>query len=318
MTSGSFVVSVEDAGTRVDLFLTHRYPQESRSAIQKWFEKGAILVNRLSVKPSYKLHTGDQIEVMSEPSDPHAGENEQLIPWDFPLEILYEDDSFLAVNKPPHTVVHPGAGSSQHTIAHAAVHYLPSLRNVGHPQRPGIVHRLDKETSGVLLLAKTQAAYFQFTAIFKNRQIRKHYRAAVFGVVKAGHGRIEKALGRDPLNRQKISVRARKSRAAITLYDVMRQLPFGALLDVEILTGRTHQIRVHLSSENHPIIGDAKYGGANWNRIPDTTLRNQLTQGGFFGLHAFSLEFNHPDTGVPLRLEAPVPPSWNWLQNAVM
>jgi 23S rRNA pseudouridine1911/1915/1917 synthase len=312
MTSRSYLISDENAGTRIDLFLTLKYPQESRSSIRKWFDRGAVLVNGLPVKPAHRLHAGDQIEVEIQPSSKTA-ETDSVLPWNFPLEILYEDETFLAINKPSHTVVHPGAGASQHTIAHAVTHHFPAIREVGHPLRPGIVHRLDKETSGVLLLAKTQAAYFQFTAIFKNRLIRKHYRAVVFGQLHQRHGRIEKALGRDPLNRQKISVRARKSRPAVTLYNVMRQLDFGAVLDVEILTGRTHQIRVHLSSENHPIIGDVKYGGGNWNRIPDAILRNQLKQSGFFGLHAFAVEFNHPVTNLPVRIQAPVPRTWNWM-----
>ena len=129
--------------------------------------------------------------------------------------------------------------------------------------------------------------------------------------MKASHGRIEKPLGRDPSNRKKISIRARKARPAVTIYDVIKRLDFGALLDVEILTGRTHQVRVHLSSENHPIIGDTKYGGASWNRILDMNLRNQLKRSGFFGLHAFSLEFEHPLTARNLYVEAPLPHTWN-------
>jgi 23S rRNA pseudouridine1911/1915/1917 synthase len=311
MTTRAFVVSGENAGTRIDLFLTQQYPDESRSAIQKWFNQNLILVNSHPAKPSYKLHSGDQI-VVKTTELVIAGER-ALVPWNFALEILYEDDALLGINKPAHIVVHPGAGVFDHTIVHAALHHYPEIVYVGHPRRPGVVHRLDKETSGVLLLAKQQDAYLRMTEMFKNRKIRKHYKAAVYGQMQNEQGRIEKPLGRDPVNRKKISIRARKTRSAVPLYKVTSQFSFGALLDVEILTGRTHQIRVHLSSENHPIIGDSKYGGGNWNRIPDADLRNQLRKSGFFGLHAFSLDFNHPSTGEPLHIEAPLPKIWSTL-----
>ncbi len=310
MTSRSFVVSGEDAGSRIDRYLTHHQQQESRSAIQKWFDRNLVLVNGHSVKPAYKLHSGDSIEVHVPSSEKAPVE---LNSWDFPIDVLYQDKSILVINKPAHIVVHPGAGKSEYTIVQAALHHFPEIRNVGHPVRPGVVHRLDKETSGVLLLAKTQEAYLKLTALFKNRMIQKHYRAVVYGRMRSQHGRVEKALGRDPANRQKISIRARKGRPAITIYTVLKHLDFGELLDVEIMTGRTHQIRVHLASENHPIVGDSKYGGGNWNRISDVSLRNQLKQAGFFGLHAFSLEFDHPFTGKRIHVETPPSESWNAL-----
>ncbi|MCI0415139.1 RluA family pseudouridine synthase [bacterium] len=306
----SFVISVENAGIRIDRFLTQQYSQQSRSAIQKWFETGLVHVNDQTVKASYRLRDQDRIEVLDLPTE---DADVALSPWNFPLEILFEDQALLAINKPAHMVVHPGAGVGHHTVVHAALHHFPGIHTVGHPLRPGIVHRLDKETSGILLLAKTQEAYLRMTSLFKDRLIRKHYRAAVFGQMERKQGRIEKALGRDPSNRKKISVRARRARPAVTLYSVLQNYDFGSLLDVEILTGRTHQIRVHLSSEKHPILGDAKYGGGNWNRIQDAALRNRLKQTAFFGLHAFSLEFDHPMTGKHLYLEAPLPEIWTAL-----
>jgi 23S rRNA pseudouridine1911/1915/1917 synthase len=307
----SFLISGANTGIRIDRFLSEHYPNLSRSAIKKWFDNDEVRVNDHTVKASYKLRNQDRIEVLE-----HAAKDAEatgLSPWSFPLEILFEDDTLLAINKPAHMVVHPGAGVSHHTIVHAVLHYLPDIREVGHPIRPGIVHRLDKETSGILLFAKTQEAYLKMTSLFKDRLIRKHYRAAVFGRMEKAQGRIEKALGRDPSNRKKISIRARKARPAVTLYSVLQNYDFGSLLNVEILTGRTHQIRVHLSSENHPIVGDTKYGGGNWNRLQDVAQRNRLKQAAFFGLHAFSLEFDHPMTGQHLYMEAPLLEIWKAL-----
>jgi 23S rRNA pseudouridine1911/1915/1917 synthase len=311
MPARSFLISGENLGIRIDRFLTQHYQELSRSAIQKWFDNEKVRVNDHTVKASYKLRDQDRIEVVEDSAK--VSESIGLTPWNFPLEILFEDDAVLAINKPAHMVVHPGAGVSHHTIVHAVLHKVPGIREVGHPVRPGIVHRLDKETSGILLLAKTQEAYLKITSLFKDRLIRKHYRAVIFGRMEKMQGRIEKSLGRDPSNRQKISVRARRARPAVTLYSVLLNYDFGSLLDVEILTGRTHQIRVHLSSENHPILGDTKYGGGNWNRIQNVNQRNRLKQAAFFGLHAFSLDFDHPMSGEHLYLQAPLPQIWKEL-----
>jgi len=308
MKQRALLVSDAEAGIRLDVFLVHHLPAESRTAVQKQIEQGSVQVNGKPARPSRKLHAGDAVSAEFQET---SIETQSIEPWPLSLEILYEDHSLIAINKPAGIVTHPGAGRRTETLANALVWMRPEIKHVGHPLRPGIVHRLDKETSGVMIVARTDAAYHALTALFKHRAIEKHYRALAYGTFSKQEGKIDTPLGRDPGNRKKISTRARHSRSAITLYRVLLQFPFGALLDIKILTGRTHQIRVHLASESHPIVGDATYGGGNWNRIADPVLRASLLKSGFFGLHAFSLDFPHPLTNVPLHLEAPLPATWN-------
>ncbi len=310
MPRQSFTVSETDAGERLDRYLVRVLSLDSRAALQKAITAGSVVVNGHSAKASYRIHASDLIQVELAESQ---SEDLQLEPWKFPLEILYEDEHLIAIAKPAGIVTHPGAGNREKTLANAIISMRPQISRTGHPLRPGIVHRLDKETSGVLLLAKTQSVYHQLTTMFKKRSIEKHYRALAYGKFDRKAGRIDRALGRDPRNRQKISIRAKHSRAAVTNYEVLKQYDFAALLDVHIVTGRTHQIRVHLSSENHPIVGDTKYGGTNWNRIMDANLRAKLKDASFFGLHAFSLGFEHPFTKKQMYIEARLPEIWQKL-----
>ena len=307
MKQRSFLVSDVEAGTRLDIFLVRHLAAESRTVVQKQIERGDVLVNGNRTRPGHKLCAGDTVDTALREI---RTETESIEPWPERLEILYEDSSLLAINKPAGIVTHPGAGRRHETLANALIFQRPEIKNVGHPLRPGIVHRLDKETSGLMIVARTDPAYYALSAMFKNREIEKHYRALAYGTFSNREGTIDSRLGRDPGNRKKMSTRAKHSRSAVTLYRVLLQLAFGALLDVKLLTGRTHQIRVHLASERHPIVGDTTYGGGNWNRIADRKLRAFLRDSKFFGLHAFSLDFKHPLTGAPLHLEAPMPTTW--------
>ena len=308
MSKQQISVPQESAGERVDVFLFTRGIAPSRAAVQRLIERGDVRVDGVPVKASLRLRGGELLEV--DVSEDPLSAAERLQPWNFPLHIVHEDDALLAIEKPAGIVTHPGAGNRNETLANALVHLRPQLAAVGHPLRPGIVHRLDKETSGLMLIAKTEASYQALSRLFKDRSVEKHYRALAYGTFERKTGRIDKALGRDPKDRKKISVRARHSRSAVTLFKVLQQYDYAALLDVQILTGRTHQIRVHLSSENHPIVGDIRYGGGSWMRIPDPTLRADLKHRQFFGLHSFSLDFLHPITNQPLHLESPIPPTW--------
>jgi 23S rRNA pseudouridine1911/1915/1917 synthase len=310
MVKHKYVVQTPEEETRLDRFLVEKMESASRVLIQKWIEDGSVTVNAKSAKASHKLRRDDVIEIevpevrMAVPA---------VEPWDFKLEILYEDESLLAINKPSGVITHPGAGIHSNTIANAALFLRPAIGMVGHPLRPGIVHRLDKETSGALLLAKTMDAYYRLANMFKERKIEKHYRALAYGKFKQQTGRIDTSLGRDPADRKKISTRAKVSRSAVTDFRVMKQFEYAALLDVRILTGRTHQIRVHLSSVKHPVVGDRKYGGGDWNRIRDSKIRDQFLKNDFFGLHASCLTFDHPISGKKLTIEAPLPPIWSLL-----
>ena len=292
-----------DAGLRLDRVVANHCPQLSRTRVQELIASGLVLLNGKSAKDSHKVHAGDTIEVVPEPRPALRAEAESI-----PLDILYEDEDVIAVNKPAGMTVHAGAGNSHGTLVNALLGRGQSLSQSGDLLRPGIVHRLDKETSGVLLVAKNDFAHARLAEAFRERSIQKIYVALVQGVLKEEHGRIELAIARDPIRRTRmIAKRAallHHAREARTDWQVLTRIDSTTLLEVQLHTGRTHQIRVHFSALRHPVVGDTLYGAAGQLHIGRTSLPSL----GRNFLHAAKIAFAQPRTGQPIRLTAPLPP----------
>jgi 23S rRNA pseudouridine1911/1915/1917 synthase len=292
-------VTFDDAGARLDRFLTGVLAGVSRSQLQRLIASGHVRVDGLPARPSLRLRPGQSVSVeLPEPHEPHD-EAEAL-----PLAILYQDASLAVVVKPAGMVVHPGAGHERGTLVNALLHHLDDLSGIGRERRPGIVHRLDRGTSGLMVVAKTDAAHEALARQFRDRAIEKEYIALVWGAVVAGR-RIDAPIGRDPVQRKKMSARSRRSREAVTR--IVRAEPIGralTLVRVAIHTGRTHQIRVHLSAIGHPIVGDALYGGARRRVAGDLRAVTRLERP---FLHAARLAFRHPIDGRRMEFESPLP-----------
>jgi 23S rRNA pseudouridine1911/1915/1917 synthase len=268
--------------------------------LQRLIENEDVLVNGKVAKPSYKLREADEIEVelVAPPTDVFTPEN-------IPLDIVYEDDTLVVVNKPAGLVVHPSAGTPSGTLANALAYHFQQLP--GTSVRPGIVHRLDRDTSGLLVVAKTETALENLSDQFRDRSVYKSYVALVHGRVLSNTGKIDQPLARDRSNRTRMAV-VRGGRNALTLYRVRQTFDRFTLLDVELKTGRTHQIRVHLAWMKHPVVGDETYGGGRDNTIQDPRLRAGIRALNRHFLHAEKLGFKHPKTGEFVKFEAPLPP----------
>jgi len=295
----SFKIGPDQVGARLDTYLASQVEGWSRARLHRLIENEDVLVNGKTAKPSYKLRDGDEIEVelVAPPTDTFTPEN-------IPLDIIYEDETLVVVNKPAGLVVHPSPGTPSGTLANALAYHFQKLP--GTAVRPGIVHRLDRDTSGLLVVAKTDAALENLSDQFRDRSVYKSYVALVHGRVLSNTGKIDQPLARDPSNRTRMAV-VRGGRNAVTLYRVRRAFDRFTLLDVELKTGRTHQIRVHLAWMKHPVVGDETYGGGRDNTIQDPRLRAGIRGLNRHFLHAEKLGFKHPTTGEFVKFESALP-----------
>jgi 23S rRNA pseudouridine1911/1915/1917 synthase len=283
----TFTVSPSDAGKRLDHYLQEHLAEHSRSRIQAWIRDGDVLVNGLRTKPSLVLRGDERLDV-----SPAAAPPLQAEPEDLPVEILYQDASVIAINKPAGLVVHAGAGAHSGTLVNRLVHHFKSLSSVGGDLRPGIVHRLDRGTSGVLLVARNDAAHRALAAQFSGRTVEKTYLALVEGRVASESGQITTPISRDPVRRTRMTARLGQGRSAFTEFRVRQRFQGFTYLEIRIGTGRTHQIRAHLSSVRHPVAGDRLYGAKSRERI---------------FLHAWRIGFDSPASSVRVTVEAPLP-----------
>lgn len=299
MSRSEFTAEADHEGERLDRFLTDQVPEFSRSQIQRLIEGGHVTHSRYQkVKPNNDIREGDVIGVELPEAQPSTAQAE-----DIPLEILFNDADLVVVNKPAGMVVHPAAGNQTGTLVNALLFHIKDLSGIGGEVRPGIVHRLDKGTSGVMVVAKNDDTHKELARQFHDREVEKEYVALAWGLVQQ-RKRINAAIGRDPKNRVKMSTRAGRARHAVTRVTWSRDLKGVTLIRVAIATGRTHQIRVHLSAIGHPIVGDALYGGVH-RRVPHPLRAVTKLTRPF--LHAERLAFVHPRTGERLEFTAPLP-----------
>jgi 23S rRNA pseudouridine1911/1915/1917 synthase len=301
-TIRELIASPSDSGLRLDRFVATQCPDLSRTRVQELIEGGLVLVNSRPTKGSHRLRAGERIQIQIQPRPPLRAEPESI-----PLDILYEDEDVIAVNKPAGMTVHAGAGNPRGTLVNALLGRGQALSQGGDALRPGIVHRLDKETSGVILVAKNDAAHAKLGESFRQREVKKTYIALVQGLFNEDNGRIELAIMRDPKRRTRMTARRSivlaNAREARTDWRTLARIDSTTLVEVQLHTGRTHQIRVHFSALRHPVVGDTLYGAASQLRIGKTTLpplaRNFL--------HAAHLGFAQPRTGAWIELRAPLP-----------
>jgi len=287
----------EHAGARLDRYLALALPHFSRSRLQALIRAGDVQLEGKGARTRATVRAGDIVRLTVPPLEEIAAEAEEI-----PLEILFEDEDVLVLNKPSGLVVHPGAGNQAHTLVNALLHHCANLSGIGGKERPGIIHRLDKDTSGCLVVAKNDSAHHELARQFAEREVKKIYLALVAGTLKRPRGTIDAPIGRHPVQRKKMSIDQRRGRAAKTEYRVLRSGGGFSLVECALHSGRTHQLRVHLHYLGHPIIGDSLYGkkgGAS----------RQM-------LHAWKLGFNHPRTNERVVFEAPLPADFRALQES--
>lgn len=303
------IVPPNEAGARLDIWLPHQAiacqaSALSRARIQALIHAGHVTVNGRTVKEHYKTRSGDAITLTIPPTVSTA-----LVPEAIPIDILYEDADLLVINKPAGLVVHPAAGHASGTLVNALLHHCGNLAAIGGEQRPGIVHRLDRDTSGIMVVAKSDRALAGLMNQFKQRTIHKNYVALVWGRPIPAQGAIETLIGRHRTDRKKMAVQSKTGRAAVTHYELAEYLGDVSLLKIRLETGRTHQIRVHMAHRGFPVVGDAQYGSRSTRSLPSPVGRQML--------HAETLAFIHPLTGKPLTFTAPWPADFEALVAAL-
>jgi 23S rRNA pseudouridine1911/1915/1917 synthase len=298
----TILVDAPDSGKRLDLLVASRISGCSRSVAASLIRNGKIRVQGDAKKPGYRTKKGDEICGTIPSPEPVLFKPEPI-----PIDILYQDDDIIVVNKPPGIVVHPAPGHYSGTLVNALLYHCPEIEGIGGEIRPGIVHRLDKNTSGVLVVAKNDRAHHYLALQFKLRRVNKEYLALVHGKMESDSGTILLPIGRHPVDRKKMSTRSRKSRAAETTWKIKERFDRATLVELNLQTGRTHQIRVHFAAINHPIVGDPVYGGRKAGKKVEygkdlfISVPRQM-------LHARRLGFTHPVTQENLSFEAPIPP----------
>ena len=293
-----FSVAAEEAGTRLDRFLAAHFPELSRTRVQEFVDEGRVRVRGAVPKRSHRLEAGETVEIEIPPPAPPGIEAEAI-----PIEVLYEDEDVAVVNKPAGLIVHPGAGAASGTLAAALLHRFGQLSGVGGPLRPGIVHRLDKGTSGALLVARNDAAHRRLVDEFRDRRVEKTYLALLHGRMKENSGQIDLPVARDLRRRTRMTARRREGRPAHTDWRVRARLDGFTLVEANLHTGRTHQLRVHFAALGHPVVGDTLYGAPRVVRAGGATLSPL----GRNFLHAARILFAHPRSGEPVEARAPLP-----------
>jgi 23S rRNA pseudouridine1911/1915/1917 synthase len=295
--------SIDDPPERLDVFITNRVPDLTRSAVRRLIEMNRVTVDKEPGKPSQKLKGGEQIVIEIPPPTPAVPAAQEI-----PLEILYEDSDLIVLNKPAGMSVHPGAGNPDGTMVNALLAHCDDLSGIGGEIRPGIVHRIDKDTTGVIVVAKNDRSHLGLAEQFKEHTIKRVYVALVYGSPKTEKGRIESAIGRHPVDRKKMSGSARHGKHSVTHWKVTGRFGPVSVVELRLETGRTHQIRVHLSEAGFPLLGDPVYGGAGrLSCVKDSKLRSLIGELCRQALHARTLGFIHPLTGTYLEFSSPVP-----------
>jgi len=300
---GAFIITADesDAGQRLDYVIASHLIQCSRTQAANLIRNGFIRLDNLVVKPAYRVRSGEKIQGRIPPSEPV-----DIIPEPIELDILYKDNHFIVINKPAGRVVHPAPGHETGTLVHGLLYHFPDLFCVGGRLRPGIVHRLDKDTSGCLVVALNDWAHQEISGLFKTRTVYKEYLALVHGIVTDNIGRIDRPIGRHPVDRKKMTVNGRHARSAQTNWRIVRRFPSATLIRLYLKTGRTHQIRVHLNALGHPVVGDRVYGPRRKVGPLEVSPGNRVRVPRQM-LHARYLGFVHPASGKKVIFEAPIP-----------